>query len=170
MHCAVLTLALAATAAQAASITMWSLDDVPRTVHFVPNPGSANMPPVQVAGKTQQTVQFEDAWAGNFYAVAEGQPQKAGMLGEVQFKGWNGLTYFDVSAIVDPNDTNNVKQMFPAISHMPMSGCVRHPCDNCYLRPDDLQTKSTPETDLYTTLGEGETGINFGGYLSNSTA
>jgi hypothetical protein len=83
------------------------------------------------------------------------------MLGEVSLNSWNGLTYFDVSAIVDPSDHDNVKQMWPVKSQTPMSGCEVFPCNNAYWLPDDVQTKATSETDLMTTLGSGSTGLTF---------
>jgi hypothetical protein len=42
-----------------------------------------------------------------------------------------------------------------------MSGCEEFPCDNAYYLPDDVQTKTTSEDHLITTLGKGSTGINF---------
>jgi hypothetical protein len=156
-------MALVASAAvsSAASVTFWTLDNIERTLVFTPNPESAPLETITVSGAQNTTVQFPDAWVGNWYAYQTGQENKPGMLGEVQFGGWNGLTYFDVSAIVDPSDHDNVKQMWPAVSLSPMSGCENFPCDNCYWLPDDVQTKVTNEVDLWTTLGSGVTGYSF---------
>ncbi|EQL03129.1 DNase1 protein [Ophiocordyceps sinensis CO18] len=106
MHFATSAIALVALAAasQAATITFWTLDDAQRTVYFVGNPGSSQMPPTVVNSQRQRTVVFPDNWAGNFYAILDGHSNKPGMLGEVQFSGWRGKTYFDVSAIVDGAD------------------------------------------------------------------
>lgn len=163
MHFATSAIALVALAAasQAATITFWTLDDAQRTVYFVGNPGSSQMPPTVVNSQRQRTVVFPDNWAGNFYAILDGHSNKPGMLGEVQFSGWRGKTYFDVSAIVDGADHNNVKQMWPTRSQWPMSGCEVFPCNNCYWLPDDVQTKVTDEKHLTTSLGWGSTGINF---------
>ncbi|KAM4056251.1 DNase1 protein [Hirsutella rhossiliensis] len=163
MHFATSAIALVALAAasQAASVTFWTLDDAQRTVYFVGNPGSPQMPPVTVGHEENKTVDFVNNWAGNFYAIPEGGDNKAGMLGEVQFSGWLGKTYFDVSAIVNGTDHNNVKQMWPTSSKTPMSGCEVFPCNNCYWLSDDVQTKVTDETDLMTTLGSGSTGMAF---------
>ncbi|KND93991.1 hypothetical protein TOPH_01618 [Tolypocladium ophioglossoides CBS 100239] len=163
MHFATSALALVASAiaVSASTVTFWTLDNVQRTVYFTGNPGSAQINPVTVSNRANTTVNFPGQWVGNFYAVPNGQANKPGMLGEVNFSGWNGLTYFDVSAIVDPTDQNNVKQMWPKVSRNPMSGCQVFPCNNVYWLPDDVQTKTTTESDLITTLGSGSTGITF---------
>lgn len=157
----VLGLVGSAALASAASVTFWTLDEISRTIHFTPSPGYPELPSVTVGGGEKKTVSFPDKYEGNFYAVQEGKDNVPGMLGELMFGGWNGLTYFDVSAIVDPADHNNVKQMWPVDSQQPMSGCEVFPCDNAYWLPDDIQTKSTPEVDLMTTLGSGSTGLSF---------
>ncbi|POR34296.1 Uncharacterized protein TPAR_05490 [Tolypocladium paradoxum] len=163
MHFAASAMALVASAVavNAATVTFWTLDNVQRTIYFTGNPGASQIQPVVVNNQKNSTVQLPDQWVGNFYAVQAGQPNKPGMLGEVNFSGWNGLTYFDVSAIVDPKDHDNVKQMWPKKSQSPMSGCVVFPCNNAYWLPDDVQTKVTKETDLITTLGSGSTGLFF---------
>ncbi|PHH74609.1 hypothetical protein CDD83_4545 [Cordyceps sp. RAO-2017] len=163
MHFVTAAIALVALAAstQAASVTFWTLDDVERTIYFSGNPGATNMTSITVNNQKKTTVKFSDNWVGNFYAVPQGQPNKPGMLGEVQFSGWLGKTYFDVSAIVDGSDHNNVKQMWPMESQTPMSGCEVFPCNNCYWLSDDVQTKVTEEKDLMTTLGAGSTGYSF---------
>ncbi|GJN66048.1 hypothetical protein PLICBS_000064 [Purpureocillium lilacinum] len=157
----VLALAATAAVANAATVAFWTLDNETRTIYFNPRPGSRKMEPVTVSNATKKTVTFADSWEGNFYAVVGGAANVPGMLGEVRFGGWNGLTYFDVSAIVNPKDHNNVKQMWPAKSQQPMSGCEVFPCGNAYWLPDDIQTKTTQEVDLVTTLGSGSTGLNF---------
>lgn len=157
----ILGLVGSAALSSAASVTFWTLDDVVRTVYFVSNENAFPMDPVTVSSAERTTVQFADNFVGNFYAVPEGSANVPGMLGEVQFNGWNGLTYFDVSAIVDAADHSNVKQMWPANSQYPMSGCEVFPCDNCYWLPDDVQTKTTTEVDLITALGDGVTGLSF---------
>lgn len=163
MHFATSFMALVASAAvaSAGTVTFWTLDDVERTIHFTPNPGSADIDSVTVSSKENKTVEFPEPYVGNFYSVEKGKDNTPGMLGEVNFSGWLGLVYFDVSAIVDPSDHNNVKQMWPAESKSPMSGCETFPCDNCYWLPDDVQTKVTHESDLWTTLGSGQTGMSF---------
>ncbi|KAG9255427.1 DNase1 protein [Emericellopsis atlantica] len=157
----VLALLSSAAIASAGKVTFWTLDDVTRTVYFTSNENKFPMDPVTVSSAEKTTVDFADGFVGNFHAVAEGEPNQDGMLGEIKFGGWGAMTYFDVSAIVNPNDKNNVKQMWPADSQTPMSGCEVFPCDNAYYVWDDVQTKVTTENHIITTLGEGSTGINF---------
>lgn len=157
----IIGLAASAVAANAASVTFWTLDNIERTVYFTASPGSPDIQPVKVNNKVNTTVEFPDVYRGNFYAVQEGKENKPGMLGEVAFGGYNGITFFDVSAIVDPNDKDNVKQMWPVDSLSPMSGCEGFPCDNAYWVWDDVQTKATPSNKLMTTLGSGSTGLSF---------
>lgn len=86
------------------------------------------------------------------------------MSSRVAFQGWNDLTYFDVSAIVNPNDHAGVKQMFPAsqlnsqsrhmVSGAKFSGCEVFPCSTAYYLADDVQTVTTDEVDLVCTLGQ----------------
>lgn len=150
-----MALLASATAAQAASVTFWTLDDQTRTVYFTPNPGSEDISPAENLSSSQNmTVNMPDTWAGNFYAVVSDASNTPGMLGEVDFAGWGGLTFFDVSAIVNPNDHDGVHQLFPANDLSPSSGCEVFPCNDCYWSPDEDQTKSTSEKDLVTTLGE----------------
>lgn len=163
MHFATSFMAIvgAAALASAGTVKFWTLDDVQRTIYFTPNPGSAELEPVVVNNKEKKVVQFPDTYVGNFYAIPDGEENIPGMLGEVNFSGWNGLTYFDVSAIVKPTDTTNIKQMWAAESKSPMSGCEVWPCDNAYWHADDVQTKTTMETNIVVTLGEGSTGMSF---------
>ncbi|KAI9898436.1 hypothetical protein N3K66_006796 [Trichothecium roseum] len=164
MHFSAATLGLVASFAAAVSagkVTFWTLDDKVRTIYFTPNPGSANIDAVTVSSAEKTTVDFPEPYVGNFYAVQEGHKNSPGMLGEINFSGWNGKTYFDVSAIVDASDKENVKQMWPADSKSPMSGCEVFPCNSAYYLPDDIQTKVTDENHLITTLGTGSTGMKF---------
>lgn len=163
MHfAAAATLALAGLAQAANTVTFWTLDDATRTVYFTGNSGvSEDLPSVQCSSQKNETVEFPEGWVGNFYAVREGDAVEPGMLGEVCFGAWGGLTYFDVSAIVNATDKDNVKQMWPARAGWPMSGCEVFPCDNAYYLPDDVQTKVTKESDLFTSLGSGSTGLAF---------
>lgn len=141
--------ALSLTTVGANSVTFWTLDHNVRTLYFTPSLGS----PVTVSSDANTTITFPSEYSGNFYAVKQGASQEVGMLGEVMFNGWKGLTYFDVSAIVNPRDRDNVKQMWPAKSRVPVSGCEVFPCDNAYYQPNDVQTKATKEVNLVTTLG-----------------
>ena len=65
----------------------------------------------------------------------------------------NNATYFDVSAIVNPDDNNGVKMIFPLHSSTPVSGCQTFPCSNAYNKWDDIATLSTDGRDLVCLLG-----------------
>lgn len=155
MQFATTLLALVAAAASvvANTVTFVTLDDVTRTIYFTSSNGF-ELDPVTVSNAKQTTVTFPDSYIGNFYAVKDGAENTPGMLGEVTFGGWNGATYFDVSAIVNPNDKDNVKQMWPVNSKNPISGCEDFPCNSAYYAADDVQTQVTDEVDLITTLGK----------------
>lgn len=144
---------LGAGAALANTVTFKSLDDTSRTIIFTPNAGIAAIDSVQVSGGQDVTVNFPQGWLGNWYSVSEGAQNVPGMLGEVAFNGYADVTYFDVSAIVNPNDHNGVKEIYPANSASPVSGCQVFPCNNAYYVWDDVQTKATSEQDLICTLG-----------------
>lgn len=150
---ALFSLVAAAAYATAASVQFVTLDAKERTIIFTPSPGYDKLPDVVVGAGSAKTVTFPDKWEGNYYAVQKGAADKPGMLGEVMFGGWLGKTYFDVSAIVDPSDKDNVMEMWPVMSKTPTSGCAEHPCNNVYWQPDDVQTKVTDEVDLVQTLG-----------------
>ncbi|KAL8306354.1 hypothetical protein RB597_003108 [Gaeumannomyces tritici] len=150
------TLLVAAASAVVAEnkIIFKSIDNVNRTVYFTPNAGLETIEAVEVPANSTVNVTIPHAWIGNYYSVSEGKDKKPGMLGEVAFNGWNDLTYFDVSAIVDAADHEGVAEMWPAKACKPTSGCQLFPCGNAYYLWDDVQTKVTHETELVTTLGK----------------
>ncbi|KAK3325398.1 DNase1 protein [Apodospora peruviana] len=152
-------LATAALATAANTVTFLSQDHQDRTVYWTGNPQMAHIADTRVPGNQNVTISVPDGWVGNFYAVADGSPKVPGMLGEVAFNGWMGITYFDVSAIVNPNDKNGVKQMWPKGENQPVSGCVKFPCAFAYYAPDDVQTRATMVSDLFCSLGNSEVGI-----------
>lgn len=156
MQYSTLTLLASATLAGAINqITFVSMDGTDRTVHFTPNAGLPSVEPTDVPARQNVTVTIPGAWIGNYYAVSSGADNTPGMLGEVNFNSWGGLTYFDVSAIVDDKDHNGVYMMYPIDSEQPVSGCTSFMCDTLYRLPDDIQTKATTSTHLVTTLGAG---------------
>lgn len=146
---------LGAGTAMANSVTFKSLDQTERTIIFTPNAGLASVPSVVVPGGQDVKVNIPHGWIGNWYSVSKGEKDVPGMLGEVAFNGWNDITFFDVSAIVNPNDHHGVKELYPATEPKPVSGCKKFPCNNAYYIWDDVQTKATQETDLICTLGDG---------------
>lgn len=150
-----LTLAALAAIATANTVDMVSQDNKSRQVHFVPQEGSPEIPSMTLSGGETKTATFPDGWIGNWYCVIDGEEDTGnGMLGEVRWNGDSGLTYFDVSAIVNPDDHHNVKELYPKSSKEPLSGCQTFPCSNAYNEPDDIQTKSTPETELECLIGD----------------
>jgi hypothetical protein len=149
------TLALYAALAAANSVTFVSLDDINRTIYWTPSVPNPQIAATRIPARATVRVDIPDGWYGNCYSVSDGKPNVPGMLGEVTFQGWNDLTYFDVSAIVNPNDHEGIQMMYPAQNTNDRSGCNPFPCNNAYYLPDDVQTKTTTETDLICTLGSG---------------
>lgn len=149
-------LALAATVQAQNILTFVSTDNFDRTVVITPSAGIQGVDPVSVPAGQTVVVNLVHGFIGNAYAYKTGGTNAPGMLAEVNFNGWNGLTYFDVSAIVNSADTDNVREMYPAAApNSPQSGCNPFPCNNAYYLPDDIQTKSTDQTNLIVTLGSG---------------
>jgi len=141
--------------ASANTIEFVNQDKVARTIYFTQQEGLASIDPATIAGLTNYTVEFPPAWIGNFFSVSEGADIVPGMLGELRWDGWDGINWFDVSAIVNPNDMDGVKTISPKGSGSPYSGCESYVdgCDNAYYTPEEAQTKSTLEGDLICTLG-----------------
>ncbi|TVY51927.1 hypothetical protein LSUE1_G010296, partial [Lachnellula suecica] len=128
-------------------------DSTTRTIYFTANEGLESYDALTVEGLSSANQTFADSWIGNWYSVSEGADNVPGMLGEVTFGGFAGATYFDVSAIVNPDDNNGVKQIFPKNQDTPVSGCQTFPCLNAYNKADDIATLSTDETALVCLLG-----------------
>jgi hypothetical protein len=147
------TMALASLAAAANTVTFVNQDSTTRTIKFTAQSGLAAIDDLTVKGNENGTATIPDSWIGNWYSVSEGADDTPGMLGEVRYNGFSGATYFDVSAIVNPDDTNGVKEIFPKSSETPVSGCQSFPCSNAYNKWDDIATLSTTETDLICLLG-----------------
>ncbi|KAI1103276.1 hypothetical protein F4804DRAFT_333477 [Jackrogersella minutella] len=150
--------AAAATLASANTVKFINQDDTTRKIVFTPSAGYPAVASVTIQGNQPKTVDIPDSWVGNAYSVSEGAPDVPGMLAEFTFQGWSDLTYYDVSAIVNPADTVGVKQIFPAsqLEATPKtlaSGCLLFPCATAYYAPQDVQTVTTTETDLIVTLG-----------------
>lgn len=141
--------------AQAGNVaTFKSLDTVDRTVKFVPSAGKPSVASIEVAGGGSVDVDIPNGWQGNAYAYHKGgKDNGGGMLAEFCFNGWNDINYFDVSAIVDPNDVDNISMMWPADDSSNTSGCTSFPCNNVYVLPDDIQTKSTKDSHIIVTMG-----------------
>ncbi|KAK0674141.1 hypothetical protein QBC41DRAFT_333170 [Cercophora samala] len=152
-----LTLALAwvGTALAEPKVTFLNQDHKHRTIVFTPSVPHKKIEPLRVPAHQEVTQSFPHGWVGNWWSVTDGKPWVPGMLGEVTFNGYMGLTYFDVSAIVNNKDTNGVKMMWPRKSASSTSGCDHFSCGNEYTYPDEEQTKTTDEDHLMCTLGDG---------------
>lgn len=133
-------------------VTFRSMDKIDRTVIWT---GSSTIPTTSVPAGQNVTVAVPQGYIGNAYSVSSGATNKPGMLAEFAFNSFAGATYFDVSAIVDPNDKTGVYQMYPADTKSPISGCKTFACGNAYYLPDDIQTKSTTSNHIIVTLGAG---------------
>jgi len=136
------------------TVDMVSQDSVDREVIFVAQKGSPPIPGFTLKGGETKTASFPDGWIGNWYTLRPEDEKKDGMLGEVAWNGAEGKTFFDVSAIVNPNDHHNVKILYPKGSKSPESGCQTFPCANAYNMPDDEQTKVTEEKELVCLIGD----------------
>lgn len=142
-----------ASAAAAGTVHFVNQDSTERTIIFTPNLGLEAIPKLTIAGSQTANQTFPTGWIGNWYSVSAGAADTPGMLGEVRFDGFAGATYFDVSAIVNPNDTEGVKMIFPKNSNTPVSGCQSFPCTNAYNKWDDIATLSTDDSELICLLG-----------------
>lgn len=152
------TLLLAATALASMAVAdnivhFVNQDSTTRTIYFTGNDGMEAYDALTLPGSGTAQQTFADGWIGNFYSVSEGAENTPGMLGELRFGGYAGATYFDVSAIVDDNDNDGVKEIFPKNSNTPVSGCQSSPCTNQYNKSDDVATLSTDETELICLVG-----------------
>jgi len=135
------------------SVHFVNQDSTQRTIVFTAQAGLATLDNLVIEGLGSATQTFPDGWIGNFFSVSEGAPFVPGMLGEVSFNGFAGANFFDVSAIVNPNDGEGVKEIFPANSNTPVSGCQTFPCSNAYNKWDDVATLSTTDSDLVCLIG-----------------
>lgn len=146
-----------ATLAAAGSVHFVNQDSTQRTIVFTQNAGLESIDELVIPGLSTANQTFPTGWIGNWYSVSDGASKVPGMLGEVRFDGFAGATYFDVSAIVNPDDTNGVKEIFPLNSNTPVSGCQSFPCKNAYNKWDDVATLSTDSSELVCLLGTAPT-------------
>jgi len=145
--------ALASLAAAQNTLYFTNQDSTTRTIYFTAQAGLEEIAPLVVEGLATQVQSIPENWIGNCYSVSEGAPNVPGMLAEFSFNGYGGATYFDVSAIVNPNDANGIKEVFPKDSNTPLSGCQTFPCSNAYNQWDDVATLSSTDTNFVVLLG-----------------
>jgi len=139
--------------ASANSVHIVNQDSTTRTIHFTAQDGVGSIDDLEVPGLGTVNQTFPSGWIGNFYSVSEGATNVPGMLAEFRFDGYAGATFYDVSAIVNPDDKNGVKMIFPLDSNVPVSGCQTFPCENCYNLPDDVATQSSDSSDFVVLIG-----------------
>ncbi|KAK0754511.1 hypothetical protein B0T18DRAFT_386375 [Schizothecium vesticola] len=145
---------------RAGSITFNSEDGVGRVIHFT---GNGEIGELHVGPGESIAQDFPDGWTGNFYATCDGCDDAPGMLGEVAFDGFEGKTFYDVSAIVDPNDHTGVHRFAPGSGDGEEAGCDEFPCpESTYYQPDDVQTKVSESKDLVVSLSGGGSGSGAG--------
>jgi hypothetical protein len=151
------TILLAATAlasmATANKIHFVNQDSTTRTIYFTGQENMASPATLVIEGHKAAIVDFDDKWIGNFYSVSEGANNVPGMLGEMTWNAWGGMTFFDVSAIVNPDDNNGVKMLFPMHQNTPVSGCQSFPCSNVYNKWNDIATLSSTDDEFVCLLG-----------------
>jgi hypothetical protein len=124
-----------------------------RTIYFTAQEGLPTIKKLSIEGHKTANQTFPTGWIGNFYSVSKGAANVPGMLGELRFDGYASSTYFDVSAIVNPTDTDGVKQIFPKNSPTPIAGCETFPCSNAYYSWNDVATQATDENELICLVG-----------------
>lgn len=135
------------------SVEFVNQDSTERTIIFTAQAPLEAIPSLTIPPLGTGKATFPQDWIGNWYSVSAGAENKPGMLGEVRFNGFAGHTFFDVSAIVDPNDHNGVKMIMPKNFDEPVSGCQTFPCANAYNKWDDIATQSTADADLVCLIG-----------------
>jgi len=139
--------------ASANTVEFINQDSTTRNVIFTPQGGLEAIETIVLEGHETANVTFPNSWIGNWYSYNKGSSNVPGMLGEVRWNGYAGANYFDVSAIVNPSDTEGVKMIFPKNSNEPLSGCQTFPCSNAYNLPNDIATLSTTDETLVCLLG-----------------
>jgi len=155
---AIVSFVLGAALASANSVTFVNQDATKRTLVFTPDISHQPIGDVIVPSFQEVAVNFPASWIGNVYSVSEGAPRVDGMLAEFVFQGFQGMTFFDVSAIVNPHDHDGIHELYPASQKglkekQNVSGCVVFPCNTAYYHPDDVQTHASVEMDFICTLG-----------------
>lgn len=138
------------------TVTFVSQDGLNRTIYTTPGTAQKGIPPRILAGYSSEVLQIYPGWHGNMYTVIDGEKNTPGMLAEFTMNSdWFGQNFFDLSAIVNPLDVNNVKMIMPKASHFPFSGCQNYPaCDNSYnWAYDDLHTCGSFEKDYIVLVG-----------------
>ncbi|KAJ8070152.1 hypothetical protein OCU04_000544 [Sclerotinia nivalis] len=146
------------TAVMGNTVLFWNPDPKNRTIYFSPNLGSAEIPNQHVASSMVSTtvVTFPQGWGGSFKSVFPQEDQSAPkIIVEIQFQGWQGLTYYDISAVNNCCDNSGVRYISPS-NGGPTSGCFTapFPCGDSYSKPGNIQVKSSAKVDFVCALGD----------------
>jgi hypothetical protein len=160
-------LALATLASCTNTVLFINQDNFTKNVVFTSQAdlGLAPMPNLIIPGFGSANQTFAAGFIGNWYSFNDGSDNVPGMLGEVSFNSWEELNFFDVSAIVNPDDDAGVKMLFPMGMSLkeattPRSGCNtvgKVKCLHQYNAWDDIATQSTLSTELVCLLGNKNT-------------
>jgi len=149
--------ALASITSATNTLTFVSQDSTDRSIFFTSAFGLAPVGPLVLKGLQTVTTEIPEQWSGNFWGVIDGDENiGSGALGEMTFNAWGGLTFFDMSMIVVPDDINNIKMIMPKKSNTPTAGCLDYTtvCHNAYnVWDENLASKSTLETEFTVLVG-----------------
>jgi len=156
-----------ASVASAGNNTIQFINQDGNTRHLVfTSEADLNLPPMPelvLKGFENQTVSFAPGFIGNAYSYNDGAENVPGILAEVRFDGWNGLLFFDISSIVNPEDTEGIKMLYPAgmdptAAATPASGCNSiGKCLKQYNAWNDIATQATKSSNLVCLLGNAVT-------------
>jgi len=170
------TAALASMATATSTVQFVNQDSTTtKNIVFTANAGLDSIATLVLGPAETQTQDFPDAWIGNFYSYDDGAADVPGMLGEVAFGAWSGTTFYDVSSIVNSEDTEGIKVLYPltdassslGISDLVsavataegVSGCNTSGgvCTNQYNAPNDVATQATEGSSLVCLVGNPST-------------
>lgn len=140
-------------------IHFYNTDAQPRQICWSPQAGYKGIKNTYLAPWSHDIrVELDQVgWRGSFKAVnSGGNCDDKHVISEVVLQGWEGVTWFAVSAIDNRLDNSGIRFLWPTRSHEPSSGCWTFPCDNVwnYAPPKDQgKTRVTGETELDCNVG-----------------
>lgn len=142
----------------AATLTFVNLDGQDRNVVVTGNPGTPASQFVAPGGARYALTMPANS-GFNVRAVPVNSPEGidvTGNLGEFTIGEYEGQNDFDVSSINNVRSDRNdgINTIVPE-SGAPVSGCPTYnvPCVNAYNQPNDVETKSTTDQNLFVYMG-----------------
>lgn len=150
------------TVVSANSVQVNNLDfHQPYELCWVPNAGQPAIHTPVLEPRTSQYVRLPYSWAGAIHAIYSGGGEAAcdrhAVIAELTFQGFEGKTWYDVSAVDNLNDNTAVHYLYPEFCNDgPVSGCDTFPCSNSYYKdglPADDQGHATTCLDLVLAFG-----------------